>query len=643
MPRSGAEKPTASPAPLVDAASGELPKHDPAFVPPAHQLKKYLYAAPHQLHAHPARPTDAKGKPVGKRARVKPARGLGGTADVKLEHHLEHLSATAQAASRHAHEHDDLLLPAQNHGLLETENALERTWRVTQDDILGASHVAAADKRFSLALDQFGPYAVDYTRNGRHLAIAGRRGHVATFDAASSALHSELHLNETVRDVKWLHDESFYAVAQKKYVYIYDKAGLEVHQLRSHIEVNRMEFLPYHFLLATIGNPGFLKYQDTSTGQLVAEHRTKLGSCDTMCQNKHNAFIHLGHQNGTVTLWSPSVSTAQVKLLAHSSPVSAIAVDPSTMGHRMATAGVDGSVKIWDTRMWKCLNEYGLKKTPRSLDWSQKGMLGVGWGNHVSVFNDLSKPSASPRMPPPPYLTHLFPSTPVHRLAFTPFDDTLCVGHARGIETLVVPGAGEPNYDSLEADPYESKRRRREREVTSLLDKVPMDLITLDQDVLGRVDREAVKPRGTLGTAAAPGAGRKQGMAAKDEVAFARKSRAERLQVQGRARLDEDIDDLSDGDGDAGGDADEEAQRRAERAQKRIEAADNKNRMRGKSSGIKKALRKRRRDVIDPQTVALKEKLERQREANKRAKATKARQAQADGGSGGQSALDRFA
>lgn len=46
------------------------------------------------------------------------------------------------------------------------------------------------------------------------------------------------------------------------------------------------------------GNPGFLKYQDTSTGQLVAEHRTKLGSCDTMAQNKHNAFIHLGHQNG---------------------------------------------------------------------------------------------------------------------------------------------------------------------------------------------------------------------------------------------------------------------------------------------------------------------------------------------------------
>ncbi|KWU42719.1 BING4CT-domain-containing protein [Rhodotorula sp. JG-1b] len=566
--------PDQRPESLLDPESGALPKHDPAYVPPAHQLKKYLYAQPHLLHAHPPTASSAPGKAT-KRKRS----GGGGTADVKLEHHLAHLSATAKASSHHAHEHDDLLLPSDNHGLIETETALERTWRITQDEIVDASNVAARDKRFSLSLPEFGPYAIDYTRNGRHLAIAGRKGHVGTFDWANSALHSELHLNETCRDIKWLHDESFYAVAQKKYVYIYDKQGLEVHQLRSHIEVNRMEFLPYHFLLATIGNPGFLKYQDTSTGQLVAEHRTKLGSCDTMAQNAHNAFIHLGHQNGTVTLWSPSVSTAQVKLLAHSAPVSAIAVDPSTMGHRMATAGIDGSVKIWDNRMWKCLNEYGLKKPPKSLDWSQKGMLAVGWGNHVSVFNDLSRPSASPRMPPPPYLTHLFPSTQVHRVRFTPFDDTLGVGHARGFETLIVPGAGEPNYDSREADPYESKRRRREREVNSLLDKVPMDLITLDQDVLGRVDRDAIRPRAATGAAA--------------------------------------------------------------KAQKRIEMADNKNRMRGKSSGIKKALRKRRRNVIDPQTVALKEKLERQREANKRAKANKLAQEQAS--SGTQSALDRFA
>lgn len=92
----------------------------------------------------------------------------------------------------------------------------------------------------------------------RHLAIAGRKGHVGTFDWHSGRLHTELHLKETVRAIRWLHDESFFAVAQKKYVYIYDKSGLEVHQLRNHIEVNQMEFLPYHFLLATIVHSTFL-------------------------------------------------------------------------------------------------------------------------------------------------------------------------------------------------------------------------------------------------------------------------------------------------------------------------------------------------------------------------------------------------
>ncbi len=101
-------------------------------------------------------------------------------------------------------------------------------------------------------MDTFGAYRLDYTRNGRHLLIGGRKGHVATFDWATGKLGCELHLGETVRDIQWLHNDMMFAVAQKKYVYIYDHTGMEIHCMDHHMDVHRMDFLPYHFLLTTI-------------------------------------------------------------------------------------------------------------------------------------------------------------------------------------------------------------------------------------------------------------------------------------------------------------------------------------------------------------------------------------------------------
>jgi U3 small nucleolar RNA-associated protein 7 len=137
--------------------------------------------------------------------------------------------------------------------LLEAEGEMERTWRVRQDEIVSHAAVETAKKRFDLTLDAaLGPYVCEYTRNGRELLLAGRKGHVATMDWREGKLGCELQLGETVRDARWLHNNQYFALAQKKYVYVYDRDGVELHCLKEHREVTHMEFLPYHFLLATV-------------------------------------------------------------------------------------------------------------------------------------------------------------------------------------------------------------------------------------------------------------------------------------------------------------------------------------------------------------------------------------------------------
>jgi len=386
-----------------------------------------------------------------------------------------------------------------------------------------------------------------------------------------------------------------FAVAQSKYVYMYDLNGVELHRLSGHIEPTKLEYLYYHFLLVSASNTGFLKYQDISTGQTVAEHRSKLGSCRTMCQNPWNSAIQLGHQNGTVTLWTPNSPTPHVRLLAHLGEVTAVTVDGSSAGRYMATSGADGRVKIWDCRNWKgCLRQW-IVRTGTShglhgaqLDWSQKGMLAVGGLNFVHVFRQPTITSThAPLATPPLYMSHPTPQSQIASLRFVPHRDLLAVSysssssksgvlaHEHVISTILVPGSGNPHYDTSEGgDPYEGGKGRREREVRSLLEKLEPSTIIIDPTMLGGLREPAKVDEGLV---------------------YRKQPRIQRLKATGKA----DETEIPDEDGENSNRSEEENSVGREKRGAR--------KMRGRDKSMKRYLRKKRKNVIDATMVRCRE------------------------------------
>ncbi|XP_075155019.1 WD repeat-containing protein 46 [Haematobia irritans] len=379
------------------------------------------------------------------------------------------------------------LLLTEQQGFIEADEG-ELTSEYRQEEIAQNVDIQSAAKLFKLNLD-FGPYCMRYSKNGRHLLLGGRKGHITSFDWITKKMHCEMNVMEEVADVSFLHVHTMFACAQKDHVYIYDNQGTELHCLKRLYQVNRMEFLPYHFLLATGNKDGYLSWLDVSIGELVANYGTKQGDIRIMRQNPGNGVLCVGGGRGVVSMWSPKIREPLAKMLCHPTPLSALTVDHK--GQHLVTAGLDRKVKVWDIRALSGpLAEYQLRLPVNQVDVSQKGVLAVCQGNYCEIYNNIIMGENASRA----YLRKHCGSF-VHGMRFCPYEDILGVSTANGFQSLLVPGSGEPNYDALEDNPMQTKTQRREHEVHSLLEKIPAELITLDPSEIATVDEPTLQEK----------------------------------------------------------------------------------------------------------------------------------------------------
>jgi U3 small nucleolar RNA-associated protein 7 len=85
--------------------------------------------------------------------------------DKKLKSNLKKFHAKAKEAATNTL-HSELLMTEQSGFLIP--DLMEKTWKFKQSQLNNHLDITTARKMFDLKLDDFGPYSLDYTRNGRY-------------------------------------------------------------------------------------------------------------------------------------------------------------------------------------------------------------------------------------------------------------------------------------------------------------------------------------------------------------------------------------------------------------------------------------------------------------------------------------------
>ncbi|KAL0238932.1 hypothetical protein PCE1_004623 [Barthelona sp. PCE] len=377
----------------------------------------------------------------------------------------------------------NLMLP-EDYGALEAEG-LEKTYKFKQTDIAEHVDVQTNAKMLDLELD-FGSYHLDYSYDGRLLLLGGEKGHISLMEWQDAKLSAEFHIYKRIVDCRVLDNTPLIAAAvANEYTCLYDYDGLEIHRLKHHKKPKNIEYLPWHYLMCSSCIDGNLAWQDVSTGELVAKwSATKhagRGKINCFRQNPKTAVMCAGHTNGIVSLWAPGSSNPLVQYRAHKSSIVDLCV--SHDGKYLVTVSSNREVAVSDLRKFEVMDSWKHHRPVTSVDISQTGLLALAARHTLEVKQNVFTTSSARDCGHSTYMSHQIPGNIISGARFCPYEDFLGIGHNSGFQSLAIPGAGQANFDGYVANPFATKKLRKEMEVKKLLEKIPADMIGLESMV----------------------------------------------------------------------------------------------------------------------------------------------------------------
>ena len=122
-------------------------------------------------------------------------------------------------------------------GYIIPENSNEKTLKYSQDYLKSVLPKYNSDNIFDLELPENGPFNIDYTANGKYLLLGGEKGNISMLDWKEKNLILDFNVESKISSIKFLHNDSMFAVGQSDHLYIYDNQGIELHSLDYIIKV----------------------------------------------------------------------------------------------------------------------------------------------------------------------------------------------------------------------------------------------------------------------------------------------------------------------------------------------------------------------------------------------------------------------